>query len=522
VKSKLMTCITAITLFAALAIPVQLAAQEHNHYKLIDMGTLGGPSAYKSVNAPGYQIINNAGTVAFGADTPMIDPNAPNLCFNSDCFVSHAVRWHNGVLTDLGALPGVGNGSASGAMNAHGWIAGQSQNGEIDPVSGAPETRSTLWKGDQVPIDLGTFGGNWSLANTLNNLGQVVGFATNAIPDPFPMFPPGGTQTRAFLWQNGVLQDLGTLGGPDAGAFSINERGQVAGISYTDPNETINPNTGMPTFHPFLWDHGTMTDLGTLGGTMGGEFLFGFESSLLVNNRGHVMGTSSLAGDQVAHPFLWSHGVMRDLGTLGGDNGTAVWLTDNDEVVGDADLSNSPPGCQSTNCIHHAFLWKHGVMTDLGTLGTDPCSRALMMNSKGQIVGTTIAICGSLSTRAFLWENGGPMVDLNTLIPASSNVSLFEADNINERGEIVATGLPPGCDDRFSCQHLYLLIPCNANNTSPCETADPSPTAARDSRPHGFNGSTISPQRFPSSGWATWRARWAQPYHIPGLGTPRN
>jgi hypothetical protein len=94
---------------AALSIPTSLAAQDatapakkpkHHHYKLIALGTLGGPRGYSPVNAPGYQIINinNAGTVAFGADTLMRDPNAPNLCYTSDCFVSHAVRWHNGVL----------------------------------------------------------------------------------------------------------------------------------------------------------------------------------------------------------------------------------------------------------------------------------------------------------------------------------------------------------------------------------------------------------------------------------------
>jgi probable HAF family extracellular repeat protein len=517
VKSGRLMLITAMTLCAALAVPVRLAAQLAR-YKLVDLGTLGGPSAYKSVNAPGYQIINNAGTVAFGADTPMTDPNAPN-CFNSDCFVSHAVRWHNGLLTDLGALPGVGNSSASGAINARGWIAGQSFNGEIDPMSGLQEGRTVLWKDDPIPIDLGTFGGNFSLANTLNDLGQVVGFATNEIPDscpmfppfPCPTFPPIGTQTRAFLWENGALQDLGTLGGPDAGAFSINQRGQVAGISYTDPNETINPTTGMPTFHPFLWDHGTMTDLGSLGGTMGGEFLFGFESSLLVNNRGQVIGTSSLAGDQVIHPFLWSHGEMRDLGTLGGDNGAAVWLTDNGEVVGAADLPNSPAGCQSTSCTYHAFLWRKGVMTDLGTLGADPCSIAVMMNSKGQIVGSTLSICSQFETNAFLWEDGGPMVALDTLIPADSGVHLFEGNNINERGEILASGLRnDGCGDRFSCQRLYLLIPCNANDASGCEDPDASTTAVTHSGPPPDRRTAIAPPSLRSGEFTGWRARFAR------------
>jgi len=191
-----------------LALPLESSAQEHTRYQLIDLGTLGGPSAYKSVNAPGYQILNNAGAVGFTADTDMADPYNP-FCFWPDCFVSHAVRWKNGAPADLGALPGAGNGSAVGAINARGWMAGQSENGSIDPATGLPEVRATLWTENEI-IDLGTFGGNWSLASTLNNVGQVVGFASNSIPDPFAMFL-GGTQTRAFLWQKGQLQDLGTL-----------------------------------------------------------------------------------------------------------------------------------------------------------------------------------------------------------------------------------------------------------------------------------------------------------------------
>ena len=72
---------------------------------------------------------------------------------------------------------------------------------------------------------------------------------------------------------------------------------------------------------------------------------------------------------------------MKDLGRLGGANGSPVWLTDHGEVVGQPDVPKSSPNCAGDFCVHHAFLWKRGVMTDLGTLGSDPCSRALMSNS---------------------------------------------------------------------------------------------------------------------------------------------
>src|SRR6266480_4538044 len=92
--------IAVLVLFTALALPLQLAAQ-HIRYKLIDIPTLGGPAAYGNVDNAGFaQFINNPGVVVGGADSSIHDPNAPN-CGNADCFLTHAFRWQDGVLTDL-------------------------------------------------------------------------------------------------------------------------------------------------------------------------------------------------------------------------------------------------------------------------------------------------------------------------------------------------------------------------------------------------------------------------------------
>jgi probable HAF family extracellular repeat protein len=500
-------------IIAALAITIFSQAQsattkqgQNVRYKLIDLGTFGGPTSYESVSGFGNRVINNAGQASGWADTSIPDPYAPN-CFGNDgeCFLTHAFQWRDGIRTDLGGLPGV-NSSAAGGINARGGIVGESQNGEIDPLTGLHEVRAVLWKEGHI-VDLGTFGGNESVAVYVNDGGQVVGIADNSIPDPFS-FLGTGNQNRTFLWDGWGIRDLGTLGGPDAlpsGGCRNQRNGLVAGLSYT--NSTPNPETGIPTVAPFLWLNGTMTDLGTLGGT------FGFAQC--ANTRGQVAGESDLAGDLTAHPFFWDRGVLTDIGTLGGDFGTAFWINDAGEVVGWADV----PGSE----VHHAFLWRSGTITDLGILGMN--SAAFAINSNHQVVGRSRI--DQTTVHGMLWENGGPMLDLNDLIPAGSMLELVDAFDINDQGEIAALGVPPGVipDPESSGAHALLLIPSDRND-SPGRVDDPELTTdvtQRNAAALAVNPITskqIPPT--PRENVAAWRARMARRYHIPALGGEKN
>jgi probable HAF family extracellular repeat protein len=173
--------LTAMTLFATLAMPVQLAAQ-HTRYKLVDLGTFGGPG---STPTEFQQVLNNRGTVVGGADTPSLNP-FPN-CFNPfnapDCYVQHAFVWRDDALADLGTLRG-GSSSFAYFISDNGLIVGGSENGVIDPLAGTPEFHAVLWRHGKIK-DLGTLGGTSSGAFQVNNAGQVIGAAQNAIPDPF-------------------------------------------------------------------------------------------------------------------------------------------------------------------------------------------------------------------------------------------------------------------------------------------------------------------------------------------------
>jgi probable HAF family extracellular repeat protein len=484
-KSRTLTCITAIMLFGALAIPVRLAAQDHHHYKLTDLGTFGGPSSYFDsldlTDVFGFgtvfyniaQVRNAQGVFVGFADTSAPDPY-PGFCYVPDCFVTHAFQLRYGIRTDLGTLPG-GASSAAFWINAKGWIAGNSENGETDPlIPGLPEVRAVLWKHGKIN-DLGTLGGSESFAQAINDRGQITGLALNDVPDPFSYYyqflyclpfqicPPNSTETRAFVWdKKDGMQDIGTLGGPDAFPSLINNRGQVAGFSYT--NFTPNPTPPfVPTFHPFLWEKGKgMKDLGTLGGTQ-------TASVNGLNERGEVVGGLLLSGDVINHPFLWDGKKLIDLMTppFGASlSGEARWINEAGEVVGGAAL-NLP--CDNLDFQTHGFLWRNGVMTDLGMVAGSPNSQADFINSKTQIVGGSFS-CQFNSPLAFLWENES-MVDLNTLIPPNSQFYLYWAPFIDDHGEIGAFGVLPNGDS-----HAVLLIPCDASDgDSECEnegTAD--------------------------------------------------
>ena len=485
-KHKIRILTALVVVFAACAsAPVYSYAQQtpttHHHYVVVDAGTLGGPDSI--VFEPGNRSLNNQGTLTGSADTPNLDFNNPQNPFSTypdgviDPYIQHSFQSKRGEITDLGTFPG-GTSSGPNWISDSGWIAGAATNGQIDPVAGFPEINAALWRNGQL-LNLGAFGGYESLAWSVNDRGQAVGFTANTIPDQFAGFVSFGysaTQTHAFLWQNGRMQDLGTLGGPDSDALLINERGQIAGISIT----TIDPATQQATVDPFLWENGKMIDLGTLGGTSA--------TPDAINNNGQVVGISNLAGDQTWHPFLWSNGVLKDLGTNGGSFGEARWINDGGHAAGWATL----PG----DFVVHATLWKEGKIVDLGATADLPCSYANGINNLGQVLGALQHCPNVIAGReALLWEKGD-LVNLNTLIPLGSEIVLIQAITANDRGEIVAEGRLLNGDLR-----AVLLIPCDEShlNVAGCDyrLVDATPAAqvlpAQITQSSAANSAKLSP-----------------------------
>jgi probable HAF family extracellular repeat protein len=260
--------------------------------------------------------------------------------------------------------------------------------------------------------DLGELDGgeDFSFANAINPAGQVVGYS-NVGPGS-----AGSSITRGWLWENGIMTDLGTLGGASSVATGINPSGEVVGYSDVGTDGTT---------HAFLWRNGVMTDLGALGGGYG-DALSTYSAAYGISAKGQVVGISLAPGGQ-SHAFLWDKGVMRDLGTLGGSESGARAINREDQVVGFS-LTAQEAG--------RGFLWENGVMTDLGSLAGRCCSVANGINRHGQVVGyvydlNEIGGQDPSTFLAFVWKKG-VMTELAGL---SGVPSVANAININ--GQIV-------------------------------------------------------------------------------------
>jgi len=372
--------------------------------------------------------------------------------------MSRAVSSGSFTITDLGMV-----GPAPGQPF---FISQSSLISGVTVVPGGPAHAAVWSNGKMGDIGTQGLGGANSLAFASNNRGQVVGQAETSSADPngedFCGFRSLGIRSTnaaclPFVWQYGVMTPLPTLGGYNGAANSINDAGVIVGVAENTIPDATCPFPQKRQFKPVIWENGVVRELPVAGGDQHGAALMMNQSGQAVGGSGECapFQATTLINLQPLHALLWDEGTVTDLGNLGGDGhgfgNLALNINNLGDVVGNSDLAG--------NAVGHAFLWtKTGGMRDLGTLPGDFISAGLGINDSEAVAG--VSLDGNFNPRAFYWQNG-KMTDLNSMISGSTNLYLLLACSINSTGEIIGLAVDPA-----GAFHGFLATPAPASSTS--------------------------------------------------------
>jgi probable HAF family extracellular repeat protein len=274
-------------------------------------------------------------------------------------------------VTDLGAISNYyygGNASPTFGVHYSMGILGLNNKGLI--VSGQ-SSRATVYRNGEILV----IAPGYSSANAINDAGQAVGDSQFA-----------AYYSHATLYYNGNRTDLGTLAPSNtsgyywtysySSAYGINSAGVVVGDSQ------VFTSGYWSGYHAFVWFDGAMSDIGTLGGD--------YSRAVAINRVGKAVGWSSLANstdpyNAPVHAATWFNQQTTDLGTLpGGTYSDARGINEAGQIVGN---SNAQPQGLFLSPIQRAVTWIDGKIMELGTLG-GPSSAAYGINNAGQIVGS--------------------------------------------------------------------------------------------------------------------------------------
>ena len=264
--------------------------------------------------------------------------------------IRYTIQW-------LGDLPGGEFSSRANAINEQGQVVGR--------ASGESGFQAVLWENGSI-VDIGSLvDSDSSVAKDINDIGGVIG---------------SGGPTASFLWdQTDGVRDLGTPPGSPSDRFfgnsAINNANQVTGREY-------------------LIDDGLWTDLGRLPSAVE-QRTFARD----INDLTQIVGSSlsDVTGDNLFRAFLWEDGSISDLGdppdTKGGAGARAI--NNQGVIVGVSDGGNAP------GLGGKATVWDHGQISVLPALPGDQRAGAFSINNPGQIVGRSILLGARISRANF-------------------------------------------------------------------------------------------------------------------------
>ncbi len=235
-----------------------------------------------------------------------------------------------------------------------------------------------------------------SEAYAINDSGTVVGWTGDA--------PFSGAQ-HAFRWRNGVLEDLGTLGGPGSVAFDINQSGDIVGWSADASSQQ----------RTFLWSNGVMVDL--LAGIVSSPYA---GTAATINDSGVIAGSFLDSALNQLRAYTWHNGVVDSLESKG--RFVRAHAINNAGVIAGSFID-------SITFVESAALWTGTAIVPLRLPG-DPYTTtftALGLNDLGHVVGW--GTTAEFATRGFHW-NGSTFLELETLGGLVSHATFIGEDGI--------------------------------------------------------------------------------------------
>jgi probable HAF family extracellular repeat protein len=253
--------------------------------------------------------INNVGQVlanSFNANVPF--PDVTPLIYSDGTAQSLGIE--DGIafaINDSGQAVGAAEGIflySNGTVIKLGRDAAYGIN-NAGQIVGVLNTNSAFLYDNGAITNLGTLpGDNYSSAEDINDLGQVVGYSG----------PSGISDTTAFLYSSTTgMISLGRLFSTDSYsvALGINNEGQVVGWSGTNSNFYTTSGEGI---RAFLYSDGIMQDLNSLIAP-GSDFIL--TQAQAINDRGEIVGAGSINGELHAVLLTPQQDVPEPASTLG-------------------------------------------------------------------------------------------------------------------------------------------------------------------------------------------------------------